>query len=179
MPDTVLCTYGQGLGSAADSLFYRADAWARANWSSTLGPIYTVQMNPCLRRDCPCVTRFLQGTGLTNGAAIDNLNTFFAFHGTTFDSVQNICCQGWYPSKRRNNAPTYGEYFGLACTVSHGFCKGSNRMIVALIARNSCVTESPGSHAIVLNPKCDTAPCYCLPIAVVSFGCQQGMTWRH
>jgi hypothetical protein len=179
MPEIALCTYGQGIGAVAHLLFEHAQVWARGNWPPQLPWIYTIEMNPCLLRDCPCVTRFLQGIGLANGSGIENLSTFFAFHGTTLAAAQNICCQGWQPSRRRSTNAGYGEFFGLNPTISHGYCKGSNCMVVALIVRNGCISEVNGQYAIVLNPKSDTAPCYCLPIAVISFGCYQGMTWSH
>jgi hypothetical protein len=170
-----------GLESAtAQELFRRAEEWARANWSSKLPPISRIQMNPCLLHNCLSLKRFKEGAGVTNGDAILGLNTLWAWHGATMDAISAICCEGWLPSRRCSNASGYGEFFGPTADISNGYTKGSNRMIIALILKNSNLTESPGQHHIVMNPNCDTGPCYCLPVAVVSYGCGEGMSgWRH
>jgi hypothetical protein len=166
--------------SVANQLCQSAEQFARTNWSSKLPTIDRIEMNPCLVQDCPCVKRFFQGAGISSGDAISGLNTRFAFHGTTPENVISICHNGFQPSRRRSNANGYGEYFGSTGEVSHGYCKGTNHMIVALIVRNGEVNESGGTYCIVMNPKSDTGASYCLPVAVVSFGCGHGMTsWAH
>jgi hypothetical protein len=182
MPDNSANASGQGqtgLGqSVASKIFNEAYAWITNNWSSQIGSIYCIEMNPHLLTNCPAVSRFFQGAGITTGEGINNLNRFFAFHGTTLDCARGISRDGWQPSRRRNNDPTYGEYFGLTCNVSHSYAKGSGRLVVALVVRNGCLTEERSSnYCIVLNPKIDAGPCYCLPIAVVSYGCSSGMSW--
>jgi hypothetical protein len=173
--------YQSGIGAkTANELFRRANEWARANWSSSLPTIDYVEMNPCLLLNSLCVKRFMQGIGVNSVDAILTLNTRWVWHGSSHEGIVGICCDGWQPSRRRRQTPGYGEFFGLTCNISHGYCKGSPHMIIALIVQNGIHTEQPGSHCVVMNPNYDTGPSYCLPVAVVSFGCGHGMTgWRY
>jgi hypothetical protein len=160
-----------------EATFRRCETWARNNWPSNIPQINAIEKNPCLHEGCLCLQRFLQATNFSDaGDPVAGQTTCWAWHGSSDSGVIGICCEGWRTSFHR----AQGDYFGWTASVSHGYCKGNDHMIVALIIKNHLVQECPSSYYIVNNPASDTGPCYCLPVAVVSYGGQTKMTgWRH
>jgi hypothetical protein len=149
--------------------FRKAAKWASDNWSAGLGRINAIEVNPCLTHNCLAVKRFLAAAGASGSSdPLMGLNTFWAWHGSGEDGILAICCQGWKPSLRAGQGHGPGEYFGCTAAVSAGYSPG-NHMIVALIIMDQCVSTVGGFCYVVNNPMTDTGPCFCLPVAVVSF----------
>jgi hypothetical protein len=160
-------------------MFLQARKWARRNWGAGLPVLTAVDPNPCLFNKCRSLRRFIEGTGSADPAnPLQGLNTFFAWHGSSRDGVIGICCEGWKPSRRAGQSFGRGEYFGPTAQVSYGYCRGCAHMIVAIIIRNQSLHDFPGQCFVVDNPGDDNGPCFCLPIAVVSFG-QPMNGWKH
>jgi hypothetical protein len=162
-------------------IFVQSRKWTRRNWSQTMPAINAIDVNPCLFNRCLSLQRFLAATGgVQSEDPIQGLNIFFAWHGSARDGVIGISCEGWKPSLRAGQCNGPGEYFGFTADISAGYCKGCSHMIVALIIRNHYVTEHGNFCYVVNNPVDDRGPCYCLPLAVVTFGSERSMTgWRH
>jgi hypothetical protein len=160
--------------------FKRAAKWAVDNWSAGLGRIDAIEINPCLTHGCLALTRFLAAIGAAESSdPLKGLNTFWAWHGSREEGILAICCQGWKPSLRSGQSQGPGEYFGCTAAVSAGYTPG-HHMIIALIIMNQCVSAHQGFCYVVNNPKTDTGPCFCLPVAVVSFsGSGMIKQWPH
>eukprot|EP00727_Mastigamoeba_balamuthi_P014761 m51a1_g9910 putative zinc finger (1720) ;mRNA; f:103451-112369 len=153
----------------ADAAFARAERWARDHWSSEIGRITRIDRNAAIRDlRCPAVAKFLAGVP----AARDSLASMvMCWHGSAEYAIAAICSSGWNVALRRGQVHGAGEYFGVTAAISHGYCKGSSRMIVALVAQGPWLKLVPSFCYVVANAA-DGASCYNLPVCVVSYGAQ-------
>ena len=151
-----------------------ARVWVQANWQATLGAITHVEVNPGLSTGCPVMHKFM--TGFNNVPQQVQQSKFFAWHGTSEAAIPLICNTGFDPSVRRGQAMGPGEYFGGVPSISHGYTKGSSRMLVACVLNVPGVTTaghgSPwvaGSQYVVVNNPVDFQTTFCLPLLVVTY----------
>ncbi|KAJ4456295.1 hypothetical protein PAPYR_8534 [Paratrimastix pyriformis] len=145
------------------TLITAATRWTEENW--TLAPA-VLHPNPGLAKLCPAAIRFLRQAG----SPLDLSRGFFAWHGTSDAAVDAICWQGFDPRKRGSavgQARGRGEYFGITCQTSAGYCHGGSHILVAFILRDAAPKVIENFCYVVDNPV-NWETSYCLPIAVVS-----------
>eukprot|EP01105_Mastigella_eilhardi_P013094 TRINITY_DN297_c0_g1_i6.p1 TRINITY_DN297_c0_g1~~TRINITY_DN297_c0_g1_i6.p1 ORF type:complete len:2532 (+),score=507.88 TRINITY_DN297_c0_g1_i6:500-8095(+) len=159
-----------------DKLASAAVAWARSNWSTGVAAIDRVDINPGLARNCVAMQRFKHAFARNDLAQLipPCTSSFFTWHGSPESAIFSICDKGWDTQRRSGQAHGPGEYFGENSAVSCGYCHGGKFMIVALVLQNPCVTHIQNFCYVVNNPTGCNAQSFCLPVAVVSFGGQQG-----
>jgi len=155
-----------------DALLQKAKDFVKAEWKS--GQILRIEENPGLKNGCPAMHRFCAGLQQKGGLAALQSH-FFAWHGTSEPSVPPICHHGFDPNKRSGQACGPGEYFGYNSQVSHGYCRGGSKMLVALLLRVEELTTRENFCYVVNNPK-DWSVAYCVPFLVISFGTDTGTT---
>jgi len=133
---------------------YVEDAWAVDN------PLLTWRFH-ARRRD---LTRQL-------GRSPDELE---GYHGTHPDNVLAICQDGFDQSKRSGQVYGAGEYFAKCPTVSMGYCRGGEYMLVCRLTlgvESSSEANKDGDHIWV--PECSyyviSSPAQILPLYIVKF----------
>jgi hypothetical protein len=87
-----------------------AEDYVKKNWDSSLGPIGSIQINPCLAAQCDALKSFQRGVQLAGG----RLHGIFGWHGTgTKEAVLGICHGNLDVKRRSGQAYGPGEYFGV------------------------------------------------------------------
>jgi len=81
--------------------------------------------NPHSMPGKPLYERFYQAWAQHGDALIK-----LVFHGTAAENVDAICLNGLDPKRRSGQAYGPGEYFGKNATISLGYSKGGNKMII-------------------------------------------------
>jgi hypothetical protein len=140
-----------------------------------------VEPSPCLdlRSPCQCLQRFERGlksrVSKIDGNLIDQCE--WGWHGTDQSAIVPICCSGFDTARRSGQACGRGEYFSprQSAGYSHGFARGTNRMLVCLIIK-SAITRNGDPHIVVDNPLGAGADLFCMPIAILSYGSTQALT---
>mmetsp|Transcript_1963 Transcript_1963/g.3994 ORF Transcript_1963/g.3994 Transcript_1963/m.3994 type:complete len:281 (-) Transcript_1963:1490-2332(-) len=87
-----------------------------------------------------------------------------AFHGTAEKNIQPILQHGLDPSLRKGQIYGQGEYFGANPSLSLGYCKGGNKMIIFAIITHDSDIKGPAQNIAVVNKRERQ-----LPVAVLSF----------
>ena len=64
-------------------------------------------------------------------------NGFFAWHGTSEAGIAPISEAGWDTDRRARQVYGSGEYFGTNPAISHGYCSGTFKLIVAYILKSN------------------------------------------
>ncbi|CAF1444795.1 unnamed protein product [Adineta ricciae] len=134
---TIRCEMGEFL----PKLYEAAEKYAKNNWPPQLPPIIRIDHNLPLFEGCLSLQRFYKAVETDGDRPPPELSRgFFAFHGTTSDSIKPICTFGFDPKRRHGQVHGPGEYFGVTANVSDGYCRETNgceikTMIVAFILR--------------------------------------------
>jgi len=156
----------QQLDSKLLDIVERGKQFVTDNWPVDLPKVENICWNPGLRTGSESLSRFqLALTKVSDGIN----NGFFAWHGTSENVIEKICDTGFDPTKRRGQVYGEGEYFGVDASVSRGYSRGCNHLIVAYILQSPAVRVVQGFCYVVNNPT-NWEFSYCLPLLVVSFG---------
>ena len=157
-------------GSCLEYLFNSAKAFVQSNWSPSLGEPQHIDENPGIKLGCPAMIRYCNAKDssiLSDGVLPD---TLFAWHGTSSDeAMQSICHNGFDPRRRSGQAYGPGEYFGQTSEVSHGYARGTYRLIVAQLLQGP-QTTTHGNFCYVVNNPADWKISFCLPVLIVTYG---------
>ncbi|CEL97756.1 unnamed protein product [Vitrella brassicaformis CCMP3155] len=142
--------------------------------AAQFGGSVTVTINPGLYNptSSPAVQAFFQalqqlcGSYGTVEAMCEAMKAggVFAWHGTDLSSLVNICRNSWNVNCRKCGIPA--EFFGATPSVSLGYTKGGQHLILAFLLPSGFLSRAHG-HVTVANPL-HSSERYCLPVAVVS-----------
>jgi uncharacterized protein YegL len=156
-----------------DELAEKAKLFLQENWGKNMPLVIESFVNPYIKIEkSPLRMKF--------DLALEDLNVtelspeksgFFAWNGTSEYATVRICEDGFDPKRRAGQAYGPGEYFGTTSEISHGYCHGSNLMMVSFIIEGNHVNRIPNFCFVVKNPL-DCNSTYCIPILIVNFNSQ-------
>jgi hypothetical protein len=165
--------------SALSALIDRAHEYVRNNWNCR-DRILSIQPNRGLSVGCPALQRYAAALRhLHRGRRLMEEGKF-AWHGAPkSDAIASICHDGFDPGRRSRQVYGNGEYFGVSASVSHGYCKGGNNMILAHILFDASYVASQEQFCYVVKNPTNWEWSYCLPVLVVNFGTPESIPWKQ
>ena len=157
------------------ALIEKGKEWVRYSWNSK-PKIINIAENPHLKeKDKPACKLFR--LAIQNDEIVNILDSgMFAWHGTSTNAIDSICCNGFDPKRRSAQVHGPGEYFGLTPGVSLKYCNDGNFMLVFFILNGSHVKTVKNFCYVVSNPV-DSSFSYCLPLLIVNFGTKKSLTF--
>lgn len=168
-----------------ETLFKMAESFAGHTRSPKLGETVQTKRNPWLERGSPAMQKFINGlvskaessSGSKSSIQLLN-NIWFAWHGTSMDSIPSIFENGFDPKKRKAQQRGVGEYFASTPDVSLPYAspRGHSHVLILtclLEVDESSVNYDYSNHIscfVVNNPKEEKWDrSYCLPLLLVKF----------
>ena len=122
------------------------------------------------------LTKFLRAVSLEayeNDSKKANEDFIFGWHGTEETNIESICKNGHNPMCRKGQQYGPGEYFGVSPTASYGYCKGGCFLLVSVIFKGEWLSRTKAVNAILVDNPTDWSRSYCLPLAIINFGCSK------
>ncbi|GIQ85200.1 hypothetical protein KIPB_006835, partial [Kipferlia bialata] len=156
-----------------DNLFDQGRKFVNDQWGisgMSAYPLISVVKNPGLERGCPSMQRYCNAIK-ASGKRWHDIDTLFAWHGTSERALPSVCHQGFDPSYRSGQVYGTGEYFGQTAGISLSYSNGGHgdQMILAQIHRTERMSCSPGVYCYVVNNPLDFNSAYNLPLLVMTF----------